>query len=123
MAEPVGKFFEHDVNSSKIDLEGVIPDDTMAGLKEMGLFGLQIPEEHGGLGLNNTAYSRIVEEIVMDASVAVTLMAHQSIGLKGILLCGNEEQKAKYLPKLAAGEHVERACVPCVRRVRQLDLH
>lgn len=42
----------------------------------------------------------------MDASVAVTLMAHQSIGLKGILLCGNDSQKAQYLPKLATGEHI-----------------
>ena len=67
----------------------------MDGLRELGLFGLQIPTELGGLGLSNTAYARVVEELVMDASVAVTLMAHQSIGLKGILLEGNEQQKEK----------------------------
>ena len=111
MVEPVGKFFEQDIDSTKIDLTGQIPEETMTGLKEMGLFGLQIPEEYNGLGLNNTSYSRIVEEVVMDASVAVTLMAHQSIGLKGILLCGNDAQKEKYLPKLATGEHVAAFCL------------
>lgn len=67
----------------------------MNGLKELGLFGLQIPSEYGGLNLSNTAYARVVEELVMDPSIAVTLMAHQSIGLKGILLEGNETQKQK----------------------------
>jgi acyl-CoA dehydrogenase family protein 9 len=94
------------------------------GLKELGLFGLQIPEELGGLGLSNTGYARIVEEISVDGSLAVTLMAHQSIGslqimtfilissgLKGILLNGNPEQKQKYLPKLATGEHIAAFCL------------
>lgn len=45
------------------------------------------------------------------ASVAVTLMAHQSIGLKGILLCGTPEQKAQYLPTLATGEHIAAFCL------------
>ena len=110
------------------------------GLKELGVFGLQIPTELGGLGLSNTAYARVAEEVCRDASIAVTLLAHQSIGLKGlisgvfvnsqsriapsytfshclmffmhvcvssgILLNGNEEQKKKYLPKLATGEHI-----------------
>lgn len=53
----------------------------------------------------------MVEEIVSDGSLAVTLMAHQSIGLKGILLNGNEEQKKKYLPKLASGEHIAAFCL------------
>lgn len=83
----------------------------MDGLKELGLFGLQIPEEYGGLGLTNSAYARVAEEVVMDPSIAVTLMAHQSIGLKGILLVGNEEQKKKYLPPLATGEQVAAFCL------------
>jgi acyl-CoA dehydrogenase family protein 9 len=106
LVDPIGKFFTEGIDSTKIDLEHKIPDDVMDSLRELGLFGLQIPEEYEGLGLSNTAYARVVEELVMDASIAVTLMAHQSIGLKGILLCGTEEQKAKYLPKLASGEHI-----------------
>lgn len=103
MLEPVSGFFKA-VDSQKIDEEHKIGDDVMAGLRELGLFGLQIPEALGGLGLNNTQYARVVEEFVFDPSIAVTLMAHQSIGLKGILLCGTEAQKAKYLPQLASGE-------------------
>eukprot|EP00127_Corallochytrium_limacisporum_P001608 Clim_evm5s70 gene=Clim_evmTU5s70 len=106
MVEPVQKYFTEAIDSKKIDETKQIPKETLDGLREMGLFGLQIPEEYNGLGLSNTGYARIVEEISMDASLAVTLMAHQSIGLKGILLDGNEEQKKKYLPKLATGEHI-----------------
>ncbi|CAE7881573.1 Acad9 [Symbiodinium sp. KB8] len=105
MVDPVEKFFA-EIPSAQIDIDGKIDDGTMQGLKDLGLFGLQIPEEFNGLGLNNTSYSRIVEEIVLDASCAVTLMAHQSIGLKGIIMDGTPEQKAKYLPRLATGEHL-----------------
>jgi hypothetical protein len=71
--EPVSKFFAK-VPSAKIDADHAIPGDVMDGLKELGLFGIQIAEEYGGLGLSNTAYARIAEEIVPDASIAVTLM-------------------------------------------------
>jgi alkylation response protein AidB-like acyl-CoA dehydrogenase len=83
------------VDSCKIDMEHKIPEDVMQGLRELGLFGLQIPTEYGGLGLSNTSYARVVEEVAVDGSIATSLMAHQSIGLKGILLFGNEAQKAK----------------------------
>ena len=48
----------------------------------MGLFGMQIPSEYGGLGLNNVQYARVLEEISRDGSVGVMLAAHQAIGLK-----------------------------------------
>ncbi|XP_031566608.1 complex I assembly factor ACAD9, mitochondrial-like [Actinia tenebrosa] len=111
LVEPVTKYFEEKVDSVKIDQEAKIPEDVMSGLKELGLFGLQIPEEYGGLGLLNTSYARVAEAFAVDASIAVTLMAHQSIGLKGILICGNETQKKKYLPKLASGEHIAAFCL------------
>ncbi|XP_006870535.1 PREDICTED: acyl-CoA dehydrogenase family member 9, mitochondrial [Chrysochloris asiatica] len=72
---------------------------------------MQIPEEYGGLGLSNTMYARLGEIVGLDASIAVTLAAHQAIGLKGIIMTGNEEQKAKYLPKLALGEHIAAFCL------------
>ncbi|XP_052586835.1 complex I assembly factor ACAD9, mitochondrial isoform X2 [Peromyscus californicus insignis] len=56
-------------------------------------------------------YARLGEIISMDGSITVTLAAHQAIGLKGIMLFGNEEQKAKYLPKLASGEHIAAFCL------------
>lgn len=105
LIDPIEKFMAT-VPSAKIDEESQIPDEIMDGLRELGLFGLQIPEDLGGLGLSNTAYGRIAEILNMDPSIAVTLMAHQSIGLKGILLFGTPEQKEKYLPKLATGEDI-----------------
>ncbi|CAH0485682.1 unnamed protein product [Peronospora farinosa] len=104
LVEPVSKFFGS-VDSRTIDETKEIPKQVLNDIKELGLFGLQIPEELEGLGLSNTGYARVIEEIT-DGSVAVTVVAHQSIGLKGILLNGNEAQKAKYLPKLATGEHI-----------------
>ncbi|CAB3979572.1 very long-chain specific acyl- dehydrogenase, mitochondrial-like [Paramuricea clavata] len=71
-----------------------------------------VPEDYGGLGLSNTSYSRLVEVVGShDLGVGITLGAHQSIGFKGILLVGNEEQKKKYLPKLASGETIAAFCL------------
>ncbi|XP_029098452.1 acyl-CoA dehydrogenase family member 9, mitochondrial isoform X2 [Monodon monoceros] len=108
---PVEKFFTEEVDSQKIDREGKIPNETLEKLKSLGLFGMQVPEEYGGLGLSNTMYARLGEIISLDCSIAVTLAAHQAIGLKGIILAGSEEQKARYLPKLASGEHVAAFCL------------
>ncbi|KAM6325178.1 complex I assembly factor ACAD9, mitochondrial isoform 1-T1 [Podargus strigoides] len=76
---------------------------------------MQIPEEYvfvpGGLGLSNTMYARLGEITSQDGSIAVTLAAHQAIGLKGILIAGTDEQKAKYLPRLASGEHIAAFCL------------
>jgi acyl-CoA dehydrogenase family protein 9 len=104
--DSVRRFFAANVDSAKIDREHQIPADVLDGLKSLGLFGLQIPTEHDGIGLSATAFARVMQEVGgLDASVAVTLGAHQSIGLKGILLFGTPEQKRRYLPKLATGEH------------------
>ncbi|KAM4820878.1 complex I assembly factor ACAD9, mitochondrial [Thomomys bottae] len=107
----VEKFFNEEVDSQKIDREGKIPDDTLETLRRLGLFGIQVPEEFGGLGLSNTMYARLGEIISLDGSITVTLAAHQAIGLKGIILVGSEEQKTKYLPKLASGEHIAAFCL------------
>ncbi|XP_019475590.1 complex I assembly factor ACAD9, mitochondrial isoform X1 [Meleagris gallopavo] len=108
---PVEKFFAEEVDSKKIDQDAKIPPETLKGLGDLGLFGMQIPEEYGGLGLSNTMYARLGEIISLDGSIAVTLAAHQAIGLKGILITGTDEQKAKYLPKLASGEHIAAFCL------------
>lgn len=111
MIEPIQKFFAEKVDSAKIDKEATISKEVLDGLKELGLFGLQIPEEYSGLGLSNTNYARVLETFCEDPAIAVTLMAHQSIGLKGILIVGTDEQKTKYLPKLAVGEEMAAFCL------------
>uniref|UniRef100_A0A0N8ET36 Complex I assembly factor ACAD9, mitochondrial n=1 Tax=Heterocephalus glaber TaxID=10181 RepID=A0A0N8ET36_HETGA len=111
LVKPVEKFFIEEVDPQKIDREGKIPDDTLEKLKSLGLFGMQVPEAYGGLGLSNTMSTRLGEIVSLDGSIAVTLAAHQALGLKGIVLFGTEAQKAKYLPRLASGEHVAAFCL------------
>ncbi|XP_047102374.1 complex I assembly factor ACAD9, mitochondrial-like [Schistocerca piceifrons] len=110
LVAPVERFFS-EVDSKAIDQSGAIPDKILESLKSLGLFGQQIPVEFGGLGLNATEYARLGEVIALDGSIAVTLAAHQAIGLKGILIAGTEEQKKKYLPHLATGEWIAAFCL------------
>ncbi|MGO9712427.1 MAG: acyl-CoA dehydrogenase family protein [Polyangiaceae bacterium] len=107
LLENVRRFCAANVDSAKIDEAQAIPAEVMTGLKELGLFGLPIPTEYGGLGLSTTGYARVTQEIGgIDPSIALTLGAHLGIGLKSILLFGTEDQKKRYLPKLAKGEMV-----------------
>jgi acyl-CoA dehydrogenase family member 9 len=94
------------------DVAGELPPAFIRELKEAGLFGLVVPEAHGGMGLGTASYSRVVQELGRyDGSVAVTVGAHSSIGMRGLLLFGTEEQRARYLPRLAAGELVAAFCL------------
>jgi len=111
MYEPVEKFFAEEVDSALIDRQGVIPEETLAGVKALGLYGQQIPVEYGGLGLGATEFSRLSEAIFQDGSIGVTLAAHQSIGLKGLLIAGSPYLKEKYLPRLATGELTAAFCL------------
>lgn len=94
------------------DREGAQPAQFIQGLRDLGLFGLIIPEEFGGVGLSNAGYARVLSQSSRhDSSVSLTIGAHSSIGMKGILLFGTSEQKARYLPKLASGEMVAAFCL------------
>src|SRR5947207_7035355 len=74
--------------------------------------GLGIPEEYGGFGAPARVYNRVFAEIGMhDPALTVYFGAHQSIGCKGIVLFGTEEQKRKYLPRCASGELVAAFCL------------
>lgn len=107
LLDTLRRFFAANVDSAKIDREHEIPASVLGGLKQMGLFGLQIPAEHGGAGLSTHSYLRVMQEIAgRDTSIAVTLGAHQSIGFKALALFGAPELKRRYLPPLAAGEKV-----------------
>ena len=93
------------VDSDKIDREGNIEERTVQELRDMGAFGIKIPAEYGGLGLSQTSYIRAIGMVTsQDGSLTALLSAHQSIGLPGPLkLFGTDEQKKKYLPRLAKG--------------------
>jgi acyl-CoA dehydrogenase family protein 9 len=94
------------------DAKGEFPESFIDELKEFGLFGLVIPEEQGGLGFGSAAYSRTLQQVARyDASVAVTIGAHSSIGMRGLLLFGNAQQREKYYPDLATGKRVAAFCL------------
>ena len=94
------------------DEDGQQPEEFVQGLRELGLFGLIIPEEHGGIALSNTGYSRVLQQSSRyDSSVSLTIGAHSSIGMKGLLLFGTDAQKDKYLPRLASGEMIAAYCL------------
>src|ERR1700724_541732 len=94
------------------DREAEQPAEFIQGLRDLGLFGLIIPEEHGGIGLSNAGYARVLSQSSShDSSVSLTIGAHSSIGMKGILLFGTAEQRARYLPKLASGEMIAAFCL------------
>lgn len=94
------------------DRDGEFPAEFIEEIKAFGLFGLVIPEAYGGMAMGSAAYSRTLQEVARyDASVAVTVGAHSSIGMKGLLLFGTEEQKQRWLPRLATGEMVAAFCL------------
>lgn len=94
------------------DVAAEMPAEFVNELKDFGLFGLIIPETYGGMELGNMAYSRTLQEVGRyDASVAVTIGAHSSIGMRGLLLFGSEAQKERYLPALASGEMIAAFCL------------
>lgn len=96
----------------KWDKEAKLPLEFFEEMKQYGLFSLVIPEEYGGLGLKSKAYSRLVQEVAKyESVVGLTLGAHCSIGMRGLLLFGNEEQKKRYLPRLATGEMTAAFCL------------
>jgi acyl-CoA dehydrogenase family member 9 len=88
----------------RVEEERWIGDETIAELGERGLMGLYVPEEYGGQGLSQTGYCRVSEVFAqIDPTLSVIMGVHQSIGMKGIVLFGNDEQKARLLPDLASG--------------------
>jgi acyl-CoA dehydrogenase family protein 9 len=105
MIDAVDKYAQANINSPQMDKDAKIPQEILDGLASLGLCGLGVSEDYGGLGLDTTLYARVFSEIAgIDGSIATTLGAHQSIGYKALVNEGNEEQKKKWLPKLASGE-------------------
>ncbi len=98
--------------ASSIDENSKIPKEVITKLIDNGFLGIFIPEEYGGSGMDYLSYSIIVEELSRGcASTGVLVSAHSSLCTWPILNYGTEEQKKKYLPKLASGEMVGCFCL------------
>jgi short-chain 2-methylacyl-CoA dehydrogenase len=90
--------------AEELDREQRFPYELVAELAELGLMGMTIPEEYGGGGTDTLSYAIAVEELTrIDSSVAITVAAHHSLGTLPIYYFGNEAQRKRWLPELAAG--------------------
>lgn len=93
------------IDSEAFDERETVPEATISALASAGLLGLTIPKEFGGVGLSPAGYARVFGEVSrLDASLAVLIGVHCGLGSKAIALFGSQEQKERYLPKLARGE-------------------
>jgi len=103
--EKFKEFLRTQVDPVQIDTSGDYPDGVIDGLKRLGAFGMKIPQEYGGLGLNQFEYNKIMELLGgHERGLAVLLSASQAIGLpQPLWLFGTEAQKKRYLPRCAAG--------------------
>ena len=89
----------------ELDHESRFPKDIITKMGDLGLMGIPVPEQYGGAGMDTVAYAAAIMELAKaDASVAITVAAHTSLGTMPIVLSGSQEQKNKYVPKLASGE-------------------
>jgi alkylation response protein AidB-like acyl-CoA dehydrogenase len=89
----------------ELDETGEFPWENALRMAEMGLFGVPVPKELGGMGRDYLSYILVVEELArFDASHSITVSAHTTLGMSPILTFGTEEQKRRFVPPLAAGE-------------------
>ena len=95
-------YLKNEHPSIEIDQKQEIPQWVIQKLFDLGVLGMTIPTQFGGLGLGITSYNRVLERIGRSCgSTAVLVSAHQSIGCKAVMLFGNDEQKKRFLPLMA----------------------
>jgi alkylation response protein AidB-like acyl-CoA dehydrogenase len=89
----------------ELDEQSRFPWDNVRAMADLGWFGINVPEEYGGMGRDYPSYILAIEELArIDASHAITVSAHSTLGTSPILSFGTEEQKRRYVPLLAAGK-------------------
>jgi len=101
----VRQFCAERIDAAAIDREAEIPKAVIDGLGRLGVLGMTAPREFGGQGFSQLGYCKVLEAIGgHDASTAVFVNAHGSIGIRALVLFGTDDQKRKWLPGLAAGQ-------------------
>ena len=106
LRELAREFAENELKDAAVEMDKTeeFPKEIYDAMAEMGLFGLKIPEEYGGAGMDVRAYVGVMEEIAKHcASAAVFVSGFNSLGSAPIIMAGTEEQKQKYLPGIADG--------------------
>ncbi len=105
MVRRVSEFLSRNLDPDAVDEKRTIPDAVVEGLKELGVFRMKVPVEYGGLGYSQVNYNRVLMAIASYCgSTAVLVSAHQSIGVpQPLKMFGTDEQKAAFLPRIAAG--------------------
>ncbi|PBB06390.1 acyl-CoA dehydrogenase [Salimicrobium humidisoli] len=109
MKKMVRDFAENEVAPAieRMEAEDRFPIEVVKKMGELGLMGIPIPEEYGGSEMDFTSYIIAINELSkVSATVGVILSVHTSVGTNPILYFGTEEQKKKYIPKLASGEYL-----------------
>lgn len=104
--QTVREFAEQEIKpaAQKLDAEEKFSLELTSRMGELGLFGMYLPENYGGSGMDTLSYIIAVEELArIDGSQAATLAAHNSLGIGPLYYYGNKDQKQKYLPKLCTG--------------------
>ncbi len=105
----IREFAEKEVKplAAQVDEEEMFPEETVKKMGALGIMGIPVPVEYGGMGGTNMMYGMAVEELSrVCATTGVILSAHTSLCVNPILEFGTEEQKQKYLPKLSSGEWI-----------------
>ncbi|MGD1974746.1 MAG: acyl-CoA dehydrogenase family protein [Desulfobacterales bacterium] len=110
----VRKFAETELGpiSHEIDRESRFPWEVIEKMRQLNYFGLQVPQKYGGAELDTISYAITVEELSrVCAAVGLCITVHNSVGAYPIVRFGSEEQKKRFLPLLASGEHIGAFCL------------
>ena len=114
MRDTIRRFVEEELDpiADQVEEEDRIPDRIVERMRELGLFGMVVPEEYGGLGLSMLGLCAVMEELSRaNLCFRIMITTNNGIGSLGVLLAGTEEQKKTYLPLMASGERIGCFCL------------
>ena len=110
----VREFSENEIKprAAELDRDAAFPADIMEKMKPLKFFGLQVPQEYGGAGLDSISYAVVVEELSrVSAALGLCITVHNSVGIYPILKFGTPEQIKTFVPAMAAGESIGAFCL------------